>query len=73
MNVDYLTAFGMMDRLAQAGQQSSVRGAAPASHEMNPADDLRRYKQALEKIARSSFHWQAIELATQALNEDPEN
>ena len=70
MNADHLTAFGMMHRTAQASQQSNVRGAAPASQEMNPAEDLKRYKQALEQIARSTFHWQAIELATQALNGD---
>jgi hypothetical protein len=70
MTADHLTAFGMIDRIAQASQQSNVRSAAPPSREMNPADDLRRYKEALEQIARSSFHWQAIELATQALSED---
>lgn len=70
MNADNLTAYGMMHRMAQANQQSNVRGATPASHEMNPADDLKRYKQALEQIAHSTFHWQAIQLATQALNAD---
>jgi hypothetical protein len=70
MNADHLTAYGMMQRMAQANQQSNVRGAAPSSQEMNPADDLKRYKQALEQIAHSTFHWQAIHLATQALNGD---
>jgi hypothetical protein len=70
MTADHLTAFGMMHRVAQTSQQSNVRGAAPASQEMNPAEDLKRYKQALEQIARCSFHWQAVALATQALNGD---